>query len=100
MSELMIRNLAAACATKIADKVEAAVMATVREHLPGTIESVLREQYPGETVRLYIPKKPVTLRRDRDNAIRARYNGHNVKALAAEFKLSQSMIFKIVAGKL
>jgi len=97
MSDFMLRSLAAACAPRIAAKVEAAVLATVRDELPGTIEAVLREQFPGETLRMYIPKKPVTLKRDRNAAIRAQYNGHNVKALSTSFGLSPSMIFKIVA---
>ena len=98
MSEFMIRKLAAACAPKIAEKVEAAVLATVRTELAGTIEAVLREQFPGETVRLYIPKRSSASRRDRDAAIRAKYNGRNVRQLATEFKLSPKQIHRIANG--
>lgn len=98
MSDIMIRQLAAACAPRIAAKVEAAVIATVRAELPGTIADVLREQFPGETVRLYIPKRSVASRRDRDAAIRAQYNGRNLKQLAAEFKLSPKQIHRIANG--
>ena len=99
MSELMIRNLAEACALELGPHVDAAVSDIVRKHLPTTIEKILRRDYPGETVRLYVPKRPVSLRRDRDAAIRQQYNGHNVKELATRFGLSQSMVFKIVSGK-
>lgn len=99
MSDLMLRMLAAACAPKIAEKVEAAVVSTVRAELPSIIEAVLREQYPGETLRIYISKRPGSMRRMRDDAIRAKYNGTNVKSLAQEFKLSARMVFKIVSGR-
>ena len=96
MSDFMIRSLAAACATKLASTVEAAVVKTVRDQLPGAIEAVLREQYPGETVRIYVPKRSVSSRRDRDAAIRTQYNGRNVQELSARFGLSRAMIFRIV----
>lgn len=99
MSELMIRNLAQACAAELGPHVDQAVSDIVRQRLPTVIEKILRRDYPGETVRLYIPKKPVSLRRDRDVAIRAQYTGHNVKELAHRFGLSQSHIFRIVSGK-
>lgn len=98
MSEYMIRKLAAACAPKIAEKVEAAVLETVRAELPGTIEAVLREQFPGETVRLYVPKRSAASRRDRDNMIRARYNGRNARELAAETGLSIKQVHRIANG--
>lgn len=98
MSEFLIRSLAQACAPKIAAKVETAVLATVRAELPGVIADVLREQYPGETLKFYVPKRPVSARRDRDAAIRAAYTGHNCRELAARFGLSVSMVFKIVRG--
>lgn len=99
MSEFMIRNLATACAEEIGPHVDHAVSEVVRQRLPATIERILRRDYAGETLRLYVPKKPVSARRDRDSAIRKQYTGHNVKALATQFGLSQSMIFKIVSGK-
>lgn len=99
MSDLMLRNLATACGPRIAEKVEQAVVATVREHLPAIIEGVLREQYPGETLRLYISKRPGAMRKVRDQAILAKYNGRNVKALSTEFGLSPRMIFKIISGR-
>lgn len=99
MSELMIRDLAASCAREMAPMIEKAVTQIVRDQLPETIKTVLQKQYPGETVRIYSAKKPASIRRDRDAAIRQQYNGHNVKELSARFGLSQSMVFKIISGK-
>jgi len=99
MSEYMIRNLATACAAELGPHVDQAVAEVVRQRLPATIEKILRRDYAGETLRLYVSKKPVSARRDRDEAIRLQYTGHNVKALSSKFGLSQSMIFKIVSGK-
>lgn len=99
MSDLMLRNLALACAPRIAERVETAVVETVRAELPAIIEAVLRERYPGETLRLYVSKRPGGMRRVRDEAIRTKYNGRNVRELATEFGLSARMIFKIVSGR-
>ena len=99
MSEYMIRNLATACAAELGPHVDQAVAEVVRQRLPATIEKILRRDYAGETLRLYVSKKPVSARRDRDEAIRLQYTGHNVKALSSKFGLSQSMIFKIVSLK-
>ena len=88
MSDYLIRNLALACAPRIAAKVEAVVMQTVRDELPGALENVLREMYAGETLHLYISKASVSGRRDRDNAIRAAWNGRNGKELSTQFGLS------------
>ena len=99
MSEYMIRNLATACAAELVPHVDQAVSEVVRPRLPATIERILRRDYAGETLRLYVPKKPVSARRGRDEAIRLQDTGHHVKALSTQFGLSQSMIFKIVSGK-
>lgn len=99
MSDLLIRELAMACAEKLGSRVESAVQQTVRECLPGTIEAVLREQYPGETLRLYVPKRSAASRRDRDAAIRAMYNGRNAKEISHKFGLSVRMVFNIVGIK-
>lgn len=95
----MLRTLAAACAPRIASKVEAAVVSTVRAELPAIIEAVLREQYQGETLRVYVSKRPGSMRRLRDQAIRAKYDGRNVKALAKEFGLAARTVFRIVSGR-
>lgn len=96
MSELTLRDLAAACAPRIAAKVEQVVVATVRAELPAVLEQVLAEQYPGETFKHYAAKRPASMRRERNIAIRAAYNGHNAAALARQFGVSARMIFKIV----
>lgn len=99
MSDLMLKNLAAACAPRLAECVDTVVREAVRAELPTIIEAVLRETYPGETLRLYVSKRPGGMRKVRDEAIRVKYNGRNVKALAAEFGLSSRMVFKIISGK-
>lgn len=99
MSDLMLKNLAAACAPRIAERVETVVVETVRAELPAIIEAVLRERYPGETLRLYVSKRPGGMRRVRDEAIRARYNGRNVKELSTEFGLSMRQVFRIATGR-
>lgn len=96
MSDLQIRNLANACADRLSATVEQAVVRVVKEHLPETIAAVLREQYPGETLRLYVPKRSVSLRRDRDAALRSQYTGHNIHELAARFGVSISHAYRIV----
>ncbi len=99
MSDLMIRNLAIAAAEKLSGKVEAVVQQTIREQLPSAVEAVLREQYPGETFRIYVPRRSLQMRRERDAAIRAMYNGHNAKAIAHQFGISARMVFNIVGIK-
>jgi len=99
MSDLMLKNLAAACAPRIAEHVETAVKDAVNSHLPAIIEAVLRERYPGETLRLYVSKRPGGMRRVRDEAIRAKFNGRNVKELANEFHLSMRQVFRIATGR-
>lgn len=100
MSDYLIRSLAAACAPRIAAAVEAAVLQTVRDELPGTLESVLREMCAGETISLYVPKGRASDRRDRDNAIRSMWNGRNARELAVQFKLSTKQIHRIATGSL
>jgi Mor family transcriptional regulator len=99
LSDLMLKTLAAACAPRIAAKVEEVVVSTVRAELPSIIESVLREQYPGESLRIYVSKKPGAMRRLRDEAIRREYNGRNVAALAKKFETSSRNVFRIVSGR-
>lgn len=79
-------------------RIETAVMQAIRTELPTVIEMILSEMYPGETVRLYAPKKPVALRRERDAGIRAEFNGRNAKALAEKYRISARMVMNIVRG--
>ena len=47
---------------------------------------------------LYIPKRESLERNARDRDIRARFNGGNYRALAAQFRLSERQIRKIING--
>lgn len=47
---------------------------------------------------LYIPKRESLDRDARDRDIRARFNGGNYRALAAQFRLSERQIRKIING--
>ena len=47
---------------------------------------------------LYIPKRESLQREGRDRAIRARFNGGNYRALAAQFRLSERQVRKIING--
>lgn len=76
-------------------RLDAAVMKAIRIELPIVIETILSEMYPGDTVRIYAPKKPVAMRRLRDEAIRAEYNGSNAKALSKKYGTSASQICRI-----
>ena len=46
---------------------------------------------------LYLPKLDSLTRGGRDREIRARFNGGNYRALAAQFRLSERQVRKIVA---
>ena len=48
---------------------------------------------------LYIPKVESLEREGRDREIRARFDGGNYRALAAQFRLSERQIRKIINGK-
>ena len=47
---------------------------------------------------LYIPKRESLEREGRDREIRARFDGGNTRALAAQFRLSERQIRKILSG--
>lgn len=97
--DLMLKSLAADCAPRIAGLVEKAVVETVRQHLPSVVEAVLRENFAGRAFSVYVRKDPQQ-KRMRNDAIRAAYNGHNCKQLAAQFGLSMRQVFKIATGKI
>lgn len=48
---------------------------------------------------LYLPKLDSLEREGRDREIRARFNGCNYRALAAQFRLSERQVRKIINGK-
>lgn len=99
MSELMIRNLAEACAPLIAPKVEYAVQTVVRECLPGVLMSVLRDMYGNGTIKLSAPKTSRAERRARADAIRERYNGKNAVELGREFGLHPNHVRRVANQK-
>jgi Mor family transcriptional regulator len=92
-SEYHVRTLAERIAPKIAPAVERAILATVRQELPGLLMAELRDMLPEHT-----PKGSSAARRDRNAAIRAEYNGRNIGVLAAKYGISRRMAFNIVAG--
>lgn len=47
---------------------------------------------------LYIPKRETLEREGRDREIKARFDGGNYRALAAQFRLSERQIRKIING--
>jgi Mor family transcriptional regulator len=94
---LMIRDLATAAAAH--PKIESAVNEALRRELPGVIEEILSIQYGGQRIEIYVAKHSASSRRDRDNAIRAKFNGRNAIALSKEFKLSTRQIMRIGTGK-
>lgn len=72
----LIRDLANQAASH--PRIEAAVLGAIRAELPGVIESLLREAYGGEQLRLYVPK------RDAGQAAQARdARDRRIRALAA-----------------
>jgi len=66
-SKGLLTQLAERCATS--PVLERAVTSAVRSTLPGIIQGVLRELFPGETVRLYIPKIGAESRTERHTSV-------------------------------
>ena len=93
-SEFHVRTLAERIAPKIAPSVEQAVLSAVRDQLPGLLMNELRDMLPE-----YTPKRSAASRRDRDNAIRAEFNGRNAKEIAARHGLSIRQVWRIVGIK-
>jgi len=48
---------------------------------------------------LYLPKMETLEREGRDRDIRARFNGGNYRALAAQYRLSERQVRKIINGQ-
>lgn len=91
-SEFRVRTLAERIAPRIAPKVESALLAVIRAELPAMLMEELRREIPEFT-----PKGSASRRRERDNLIRARYNGANAGELAGQFGLSASQVRRIAA---
>jgi Mor family transcriptional regulator len=81
MSDLMLRDLAEECAAKMADTITKVVVEHIRSNLAGTVQAVLREKYAGEDLKIYVSKHSLSHRRMRNEAIRTRYNGRNIREL-------------------
>jgi Mor family transcriptional regulator len=97
-STLTIRDLATRAAGH--PNIERAVNQALRSELPGVIEGILRDMYPGETLRLYVPKRSVSLRGERNRLIVQEFNGRNAKALAIKYGLTPRMVYNVVkAGR-
>jgi Mor family transcriptional regulator len=97
MSDLFIRSLAQQAATH--PDVETAVMTALRTTLPRVIESILREHYAGESVRLYVAKVGHACRAERDALIRAQFSGANQAELAQRYCLTVRQVRNILKVK-
>lgn len=69
----LLRQLATQAASH--PRIEAAVLGAIRAELPGVIEGLLRQQFGGETVRIYAARSDVlqadAARQERDRRIAA-----------------------------
>jgi hypothetical protein len=72
-ARIVFRDLAERAAAH--PRIEQAVVGAIRAELPGVIESLLRDMYPGEQLRLYVPQRDQAAaareRSARDERIRA-----------------------------
>ena len=77
------------------------------EDIPEEYQDIAEELGPNVFLRLaalcggqdlYIPKLESLERSGRDREIRARFDGGNYRALAAQFRLSERQIRKIING--
>lgn len=75
---------------------EAAVMGAVRATLPGVIEGVLRDMFQGEQVRLYVPKRGVQSRTERNQRIvSALDTGEAWQSISKRENVSRRLIFML-----
>lgn len=72
-ARIVFRDLAERAASH--PRIEQAVLGAIRAELPGVIDSLLRDMYPGEQVCFYVPKREPNQaaadRAARDDRIRA-----------------------------
>lgn len=83
--------------------VRAIPMSDVPEEYRDIAEAIGMEAFTQLTLlcggqSLYIPKRESLERAARDRDIRARFDGGNYRALAAQFRLSERQIRKIING--
>ena len=95
-SEYRIRSLAERIAPRIMPSVAAAVSqaihAAIFAELPGLLMDELRRDIPE-----YTPQRSVSLRRDRDNGIRAAFTGRNYRELSVKFGVSIKTVRRVVS---
>jgi len=92
-SEYRVKCLAERIAPKMAPKIEAALLDCIRAELPAMLMDELRRELPEMT-----PKHSQAIRRERDNLIRARFNGNNAAELSTQFGLSIKQVVRIGRG--
>ena len=78
---------------KQASEINAAIEAVMMD----VLEESISKRYGGQKMEVCVatPTRLPSFRRNRDNAIRAKFNGRNTKALSNEFKLSMRQIMRI-----
>lgn len=85
-ARIVFRDLAERAAAH--PRIEQAVLGAIRAELPGVIDSLLRDMYPGEQVCFYVPKRSPTeaaaARAARDDRIRTAGQAGTATALIAE----------------
>lgn len=74
-------------------QLEGAVLGAVRATLPGVIMAELRKLFPGETVRLYVPKVGTETRSQRDTRITAALKaGMSVADIVREHRVPETTV--------
>ena len=93
MSELFIRQLA----FRVTRHPE--FQRAMETAVSSVLQTVLTEDYAGERFNLYAAKRPASMRRERDQIIRAQYTaGKTCEQLAHIHRISVRHISRIVAG--
>lgn len=90
-SEYRVRCLAEYIAPRIMPRIGSALNEVFKVQLPGLLMEAIR----AEISTAYAPKGSVSARRERDNLIRARFNGRNAGDLAEQFSLSSRHVRRI-----
>ena len=88
------RHIAPQLMPRVQLAVHAAIKQVIDDELPGMLREALRNEIPE-----MVAKRSPSGQRDRNEAIRARYNGHNAKSLASEFSISIRQVMRICALK-
>ena len=75
---------------------QTALLRAVQETLPNVIEGILRSEFAGDTLRLYIPKNSPGSKQERAARIRAGFTGHNYAELAKQERISSRQVRRII----